>query len=698
MSPLRVRLAELSLVGGKRQERGYNARMVSPPPDAPEARKGTLVMLLDLGGPSRHRRRHLRQLLNTIQSTYYTTPGTITSALVHALRTAHQELLAINESMPEDEEGRFLCNAACLVLHDNEIYLAQMGATTVAVLLPTGLHWFSPLQDEEEDPIPMGLERDIRPHTARMGVYPGTMVLMLDSGWLGQMDAVLFRRAISRANPEEVLDELARAVQVSHVSALALKLEDTPTEEREPAPVYTIVEEPEEELTPEAKPEPTEQAEPLGRKLVEQVRHVAERLLPEDGEEEEIPPMPEPPPIERPRPWPFRRRETRRQARPWRRWVWLALVLLPILIILATTFLWWQRAQEQETQYRAFLTEAQAAIQRAATTDDKDLARQYLRQAEAALQQAAQIRPDAPILEQLRAQIRDRRLVVEQIKPLYVMWPLATVPGTDPVRILVQDNNIYLVDRADDTVYRYTLDETGEAIVEGSLQRVLTRGEVIDDQAVGDLIDIAWLPAGIVSRVSGVIALDGSGTLFKYDSIQGQARIVLARPDTWQSPQRMLVYAERLYVLDPRAGTIFRFPPTGEGYTAPAQSYFTTPVNLSGVQDFAIDGNVYLLYPDGRVLRYYTGAQTEFKPDISLNAPTAIYTTDRLKYIYIADAGNGRIVVLDKENGAFIAQLVPGDGFNVDFTQVRAIYVTDDERSLFILTGTEIWRAPLGLE
>ena len=89
MTTIRIRLAELTRERGEEREHGYNARMITPPPDAPEAQKGSLLILLELTGPMRQRRRYLRHLLNTIQSTYYTTPGSIESGLVYAVRTAH---------------------------------------------------------------------------------------------------------------------------------------------------------------------------------------------------------------------------------------------------------------------------------------------------------------------------------------------------------------------------------------------------------------------------------------------------------------------------------------------------------------------------------------------------------------------------------------------------------------------------------
>ncbi len=698
MSELYIHLAELALEGGKRQERGYNVRMITPAPDTPDAAKGTLIMLLDFTGPVRHRRRYLRQLMNTIQSTYYTTPGTILSALAHALRMGHHDLLAINRSL-EDEEDRYLCHAACLVIHEDEVFLAQVGASTVAALLPTGIRWFSPLQDEEEDPVPLGMDRDIRPHTARLIVPPGTMLLVLDSGWLGQMDPDLFREAISHPTPEEVLDHLAKAVQVPQVSALAIKLEEKPAEEAAPQePAYSIVEEEGEEEEEEIPwEEEREEVETPSVGLGERVRSMVARLLPERQEAEPAAaPMPAPPPIERPSLWPFRRREAGRTRRSWRRTIWLLIVLLPLLVILATTLIWWRQGQQQESRYQAAMEEARAALDSARATDDREAVRRYIAQAEKALLVAEEIHPNAPEIERLRLELRDRRFAVEQIKPLYLMWRLLAWNGS-PARVWAEEDKVYLLDKNEDVLYQYTLEEGGEALKEGSKRRLLGRGDVVDGKTVGDLVDITWLPAGVVSPASGILALDGAGALFLHESIHGALSIPLARPDTWRSPQRLVVYTERLYVLDPEAGTIFRFLPTPEGYTLPPESYFTTPTNIGGVQDIAIDGRVYLLFPDGRLLRYFAGDQESYTVDTTFSAPTALYTTDKLQYLYVADAGNSRIVVIDKESGAFVAQLIPGEGFDADLGDVQDIYVTEDEKFIYILTSRNLWRAPLGI-
>ncbi len=691
MSRLYIRLAEIVRVGGKEQARGYNARMIVPVPGTPEAKKGTLIMLLDLAGPLRHHSRYLRLLLNTIQSTYYTTPGTVQSTLEYAIQEAHRTLLDINASI-EREEDRYLCNVSCLVLQDDQLYLTQAGAMTAAIRRPDKpkLDWFSPLLIAEDTPYPLGMERDIRSFTGRFPAIPDTVILLLDSGWLNQIEGNRLQKALEMRDLQAMLRELAKDVESPNLSALALRVEER-----------------EEELgETQAPPKP----EPLTQKLAGHVRAVTERLLPE--EEEKRPPVeeedfledavafgkPEPPPIPTPRPWPFKTRTPTVPALPWKRILWGVVIIIPLLALLITAGHWWRHSRELERQYRTAIEQAGTALQKATNTEDQELARQYLRQAEVAIRQAEEIHPDTGEIQRLKESLRNSRLRVERIMPFYLMWPLVHLPAGDWSRIIAHGKDIFVLDRQGDRVVRYTLDETGEHVAENGEQQILARGQSIGDRSVGDLVDITWLPAGQAVRISGVLVLDGAGALYSYDGRQGTRPLPFTRPDTWQAPLRITTYGDRLYVLDPGANAIFRFPATGEGFTAPPDNYFHTAIDLDGVVDFSIDGYVYLIFPDGRLLRYFRGEQTPFLVDTMLSSPSALYTTEALTHIYVADAGNKRIAVLGKEGadeGKLIAQLIPGEDFDVSFEDIRSLFVTEDEETIYILTGSGVWKAPL---
>jgi len=519
------------------------------------------------------------------------------------------------------------------------------------------------------------------------------MVLVLDSGWVGQIDEVRFREAIALPRPQEVLETLAETVSVSTLSALALKVvpakttEDFATREGEVPTEVGEAAEPGEEAPEEAE----------GSSWRERLVGLARRLLPErrGPAEEALPEMPAPPALEAPERVPVRPRGA---AVPgWRRRLWWLIVALPVLFILGAVGYSWQQARAREARYQSLIAAARTALAQAQQAQDPQVVREQLRQAEKALHQAKLFHPDDPVLAQIQLQIDERRQVVERVRPLPLMWPLASVEGMHVSRVLVVGQDIYLLDQASDTVYRYTLQESGEGVVSETPERVLGRGDTVEGHQVGDLVDIAWLPAGPVTSRGGVAALDGAGLLFFYDSLRGLSVLPLARPETWRSPTRVLVYAGRLYVLDPAANTIFRFLPAEGGYTQPPQTYFTVPVDLAGVQDFAIDGNVYLLYPDGRLLRFFRGAQEDFTLETALIAPVALTTRDIWPYLFVADSGGKRVLVFEKKQGNLVAQLVPGKGIKADFGSLQALFVAEDVRSMVVVAGSTLWRAPLSL-
>jgi DNA-binding beta-propeller fold protein YncE len=118
-------------------------------------------------------------------------------------------------------------------------------------------------------------------------------------------------------------------------------------------------------------------------------------------------------------------------------------------------------------------------------------------------------------------------------------------------------------------------------------------------------------------------------------------------------------------------------------------------VDLAGVQSMTIDGNIWLLYADGRVLKFFAGEQKAFEirnlPD-PLRGPTALAAPVDGNQIYIADAGNGRIIELDKD-GLFQRQLRPSQG-----DVLRGMrYLTLDATTgrFYILTGDKLYRADL---
>ena len=158
-------------------------------------------------------------------------------------------------------------------------------------------------------------------------------------------------------------------------------------------------------------------------------------------------------------------------------------------------------------------------------------------------------------------------------------------------------------------------------------------------------------------------------------------------------------YFGNFYILDPQAGQIFRYVPSTEDYSIPPQNYFPddVAVDLTGAVDMAIDGFIYVLYADGTIRKFEGGEATTFQVaeiDKPLGRSTAIYTApdDVAQYLYVADAGNKRVVQLNKD-GRFVRQFKPRDEQSVDFNTLRSIFVDELGGKLYLLNDSALYVA-----
>lgn len=141
------------------------------------------------------------------------------------------------------------------------------------------------------------------------------------------------------------------------------------------------------------------------------------------------------------------------------------------------------------------------------------------------------------------------------------------------------------------------------------------------------------------------------------------------------------------FVYSVKDNTIMKFSKSG---TALDGSVWATDDSVKGAVSMAVDGNIFLLKSDGSLLKFYSGVKEAFNIsglDKPLNNPVNIVKDVDLNNIYIADKGNGRVVVLD-ESGNLVAQYLPKSGFWGD---LNGVSVSRDEKTLYILSGTKVY-------
>lgn len=148
------------------------------------------------------------------------------------------------------------------------------------------------------------------------------------------------------------------------------------------------------------------------------------------------------------------------------------------------------------------------------------------------------------------------------------------------------------------------------------------------------------------------------------------------------------LYSANIYMVDKGNNKIYRF--SGNGKTFGDKSDWLAPgieVDFSKVIDMTIDGSIWVLSSTGKVTRFTNGnpASMSMEGIVSiLEKPTAIYTNENLKYLYILERDTGRVVVLEK-SGKFKMQYISDQIKNAS-----DLVVDEKNQKIILLSGSKL--------
>jgi hypothetical protein len=161
----------------------------------------------------------------------------------------------------------------------------------------------------------------------------------------------------------------------------------------------------------------------------------------------------------------------------------------------------------------------------------------------------------------------------------------------------------------------------------------------------------------------------------------------------WGEVVEIGLFAGNVYLLDRTGDAVWQYPGLESGVGAKRRWLSQqTEIDLDGVVDMAIDGDVWMVYGSGRVERYRRGEKVAFTVSglaEPLKQVTQMYTHEDLDAIYLLDRGNSRVVVISKE-GAFLRQYT-WQGL----AAAQDIAVLPQEKVLVVLSGASLYRIPL---
>ena len=335
------------------------------------------------------------------------------------------------------------------------------------------------------------------------------------------------------------------------------------------------------------------------------------------------------------------------------------LLTLLILMVAGGGFFAYSRIQANNNTNTARLEQALIDIQtsRAAAAAEPDLATAYamLVQARTRLDELVATAPSA---------LNDQRVVVERAAVVADIDRLANLRRLDGVQVVGKvpagpsglapsifagGGHTYVLADA-----LYQVDSATRTLV-----RLIGAGDQVGGGTVGTLRGGAW-------RDDRPIVMD-ERAIWSLDPTQGTwVREALSTFDSngYTDVQAVEIYGRNVYALATDSGQILKF--TDQQYNNPPEDW-TGGLNgsdLTTAVDIAVDGRVYVLLRDGRVLDFFlarleaTLAPTYVPP---LDSPAAIFASPNSTYIYLLNGSDGRIVRLARDGSSFQQFMPPAE-------------------------------------
>jgi len=200
------------------------------------------------------------------------------------------------------------------------------------------------------------------------------------------------------------------------------------------------------------------------------------------------------------------------------------------------------------------------------------------------------------------------------------------------------------------------------------------------------------LPANLVAGTTGENgqALFISSTAGFYTLANDTNNFSLLAPTSTETdidPVGLEIYGSRAYTINRTGSQIMRFAQNQESYANPTP-WLTSLFDMNSARDLAIDGDLYVLFPE-QLIKFTSGRQQSFSlPQLTKATDDlrAITTDVDKEFIYLADGANDRILILTK-SGSLAVQLVSDE-----FTDIKDLWVDETSKTMYVLAAGKLLR------
>ena len=275
---------------------------------------------------------------------------------------------------------------------------------------------------------------------------------------------------------------------------------------------------------------------------------------------------------------------------------WLIAILVPLLLVGLTTFIY--LSQGQGNEYGYFLAQAEASANNAAVMQTDELKREGWNQTIEWLDKAAAFQNS----EEVNALYLRARLALDELdgakrliyKPAFAA---GLFPNMNVTNIISLNRDLYLLDHNSGEVKHLTLQSQGYSLDETFQCAPGTFSGV----QVGKLVDMLAVPINNPAKAP-ILAIDEAGNILFCAVGSNPVAASLLPPDGgWQQLKSIAFDSGKLLVLDSAANAIWIYRGFSSNFDQVPVSYFDAmPVQLQDAIDLAVNGDeLFLLHADG---------------------------------------------------------------------------------------------------
>lgn len=240
----------------------------------------------------------------------------------------------------------------------------------------------------------------------------------------------------------------------------------------------------------------------------------------------------------------------------------------------------------------------------------------------------------------------------------------------NPQGILKLENSLYLYEVSSGFLYKINLDD-----IENPVLIFLSSKDTFKLGAI---------------RNNAIVLLSSPDKIYIYGK-NDNYNTYLLKPslENTLNIKGMTNYDEYLYFLDTENLNILKYTPEENSLIGTNWLKEEFNEDLIDAQSLAIDGSIYVSKADGTIIEYSAGRKAnQFKPKVSpeLKKGSQIFTEPKMRNLYVLDPENNRIIAINKKDGLIIQYV------SAQFDSLTNIWVTADERTIYVLNGLKVYR------